>query len=600
MPLFACSQGSAGNESGWSPSTVPERDAGLLDAGAAQETTEHDSGLGVTPMKPAPDASTPALPDAQVVEIRDGGAPEHDDAGTEPREDGDWVMPMPGALAATPPMGWNSWNKFGCAVSEQVIRDAADALVSTGMRDLGYRYVNIDDCWQTSRANNGVILPDQNTFPSGMKALADYVHDRGLKLGVYSDRGTQTCAGRPGSQGYETLDAAAYASWGVDYLKYDNCNVQLDAETQYKTMQSALAATGKPIVFSICAWAFSEYMPSTGQLWRTTGDIQDNWGSVMGIVDINARFGAYARPSAWNDPDMLEVGNGGMTTAEYRSHFSLWAMMAAPLIAGNDLSNMSDATRAILTNDEVIAVDQDPLGYQGYRVKRENDLEVWVKPLVGSGARAVLLFNRSGSAAAMTVKWVDIGLRRGTATVRNLWARGDHGSFEDEFTFNVPSHDVVMLKIVGSEPLPPVGNVELSDVPLTYAANGWGPVELDMSVGDEGAGDGKTLSIASTTYDKGLGVHAGSLLRYRLGGKCTRFRSDVGADDESDGSVMYAVQVDGRTVAQSTDVLKKGMVAHVDVDVTGGRELKLLVTNGNDNGNYDHAAWGNPRLDCAE
>ena len=592
--LMACGRGTARDpeehDAGTSASTAGDSGSAPDASEPRDASLQHDASL-----LPAHDAQMPREPDAQVE-------PESPDAGEPEVDDGDWIVPSAGALAATPPMGWNSWNKYGCAVSEQVVRNMADALVSSGMRDLGYRYVNIDDCWQTSRASNGTILHDQNTFPSGMKALADYVHERGLKLGVYSDRGTQTCAGRPGSQGYETLDASMYASWGVDYLKYDNCNVSLDAEQQYTTMQKALAATGRPIVFSICAWAFAEYMPVTGQLWRTTGDIQDNWGSVMGILDVNARFGAYAGPSAWNDPDMLEVGNGGMTTAEYRSHFSLWAMMAAPLIAGNDLSNMSDATRTILTNAEVIAVDQDPLGYQGYRVRRENDLELWVKPLKGAGVRAVLLFNRSGSSQPMTVRWVDIGLSRGMATVHNMWAHGDHGTFEDEFTFTVPAHDVAMLRIVGHEPLPPRGNVLLTDLTWTYAANGWGPAELNMSVGNEGSGDGKTLSIAGTKYDRGLGVHAGSLLRYRLGGRCTRFRADVGVDDETgdQGSVVFAVLADGRQLYESPTIMKKGMKASVDVDVTGARELKLKVTNGHDTGEYDHASWGNPRLDCAE
>jgi alpha-galactosidase len=591
--VAACGRGTARDpftehDAGYDPSSAGDSGS-PSDASAPADARPGDDAAAPTPPH---DAQVPSLPDAQVD-------PDLPDAGPA-ADDGDWIMPTPGALAATPPMGWNSWNKYGCAVSEKVIRDTADALVATGMRDLGYRYLNIDDCWQSSRASNGTILHDQNTFPSGIKALADYVHDKGLKLGVYSDRGTQTCAGRPGSQGYETLDASQYASWGVDYLKYDNCHVNLDAELQYGTMQNALAATGKPIVFSICAWAFSEYMPGSGQLWRTTNDIQDNWGSVMGILDVNSRFAAYAGPSGWNDPDMLEVGNGGMTTAEYRSHFSLWAMMAAPLIAGNDLTTMSDATRTILTNAEVIAVDQDPLGYQGYRVKRENDLELWAKPLAGSGVRAVLLFNRSGSSQPMTVKWLDIGLSRGMATVHNMWAHGDHGTFEDEFTFSVPAHDVAMLRIVGQEPLAPRGNVLLTDLQWTYAANGWGPVELNMSVGNEGSGDGKTISIAGTMYDRGLGVHAGSLLRYRLAGRCTRFRADVGVDDESDGSVVFEVLVDGQPVYTSPAIMKKGMKAAVDVDVTGGRELKLKVTNGRDTGEYDHAAWGNPRLDCAE
>ncbi|HEV8244373.1 MAG TPA: glycoside hydrolase family 27 protein, partial [Polyangiaceae bacterium] len=301
----------------------------------------------------------------------------------------------PDILAATPPMGWNSWNKFGCNVSEDLIKSVADALVESGMKDAGYEFVNIDDCWQTSRAGDGTIVADPDRFPSGIQALADYVHGKGLKLGVYSDRGTTTCAGRPGSQDHETQDADTYAAWGVDYLKYDNCNASLDQKTQYQAMGAALTASGRPIVFSICAWAFADWAPETGQLWRTTGDISDSWGSVTGIIDQNEGLSQYASPGHWNDPDMLEVGNGGMTDTEYRSHFSLWAIMAAPLIAGNDVRSMSDASKAILTAPEIIAVDQDPLGKQGTRVLQNGELEVWSKVQSETGVRAVALFNRS-------------------------------------------------------------------------------------------------------------------------------------------------------------------------------------------------------------
>jgi alpha-galactosidase len=278
------------------------------------------------------------------------------------------------------------------------------------MKDAGYQYVVIDDCWHGKRDADGFITADPGKFPSGMKALGDYIHSRGLKFGIYSDAGTHTCGGRPGSQGHEYQDAITYARWGVDYLKYDWCKTgSRNAEEAYALMADALRSTGREIVFSICEWGTNQpwlWARNIGNLWRTTGDIIDEWEGkhkgyawgVVSIADMNEPLWPYAGPGHWNDPDMLEVGNGGLTTSEYRSHFSLWAMMAAPLIAGNDIANMDEATRSILLNREVIAVDQDRLGIQGRRVWKDGARELWVKPLAG-GARAVLLFNR-GTAPA--------------------------------------------------------------------------------------------------------------------------------------------------------------------------------------------------------
>ena len=287
-------------------------------------------------------------------------------------------------LARTPPMGWNSWNKFGCNVSEQLIRDTADAMVSSGMQAAGYEYVVIDDCWQVGRDSNGNILADPQRFPSGIKALADYVHGKHLKFGLYSDAGTKTCAGRPGSRGYEFQDARQYATWGVDYLKFDWCSTDTEnAEAAYTTMHNALKASGRPIVFSICEWGKSKpwlWAKDVGNLWRTTGDISDCWdckkewstGWVV-ILDQQVGLETFAGPGHWNDPDMLEVGNGGMSTTEYLSHFSLWSMLAAPLIAGNDLKNMTPEIKEILTNKEVLAVDQDAMGMQGRRMSKNGE-----------------------------------------------------------------------------------------------------------------------------------------------------------------------------------------------------------------------------------
>ncbi len=309
--------------------------------------------------------------------------------------------PLPGTpngLARTPPMGWNSWNKFGCNVDEELIRSAADAMVASGMKDAGYRYVVVDDCWHGGRDAHGDIQPDAKRFPGGIKALADYVHGKGLKFGIYSDAGDKTCAGRPGSLGHEYQDARQYAAWGVDYLKYDWCNTgAANVTAAYLTMSEALRASGRPIVFSICEWGDGKpwlWAGRLGNLWRTTGDIYDHWEGVdrwqigvMNILDMQVGLEGFAGPGHWNDPDMLEVGNGAMTDTEYRAHFSLWAILAAPLIAGNDLAAMSPATKAILMNKEVIAVDQDALGIGASRVAKDGDYEVWARPLAGGAPR---------------------------------------------------------------------------------------------------------------------------------------------------------------------------------------------------------------------
>ena len=360
-------------------------------------------------------------------------------------------------LALTPPMGWNSWNRFACNVNEDLVKSAADALVSSSMKDAGYQYVVIDDCWQLNRDAAGNIIADAKTFPSGIKALADYVHSKGLKFGIYSDAGSKTCAGRPGSRGHEYQDALQYAAWGVDYLKYDWCNTGTEnAQAAYSTMRDALEAAGRPIVFSLCEWGSNKpwlWARDVGNLWRTTGDISDCWIckkdqlSWTQILDLQVGLETYASPGHWNDPDMLEVGNGGMTTAEYRSHFSLWCMLAAPLMAGNDLKNMSAEIKEILTNKEVIAIDQDPLGMEGRRVRKNGDSEVWGKQMK-DGSRAVALLNRGASDADISLSWEDLGYPAHlAAAVRDLWAKKDLGKFTGTFSAKVPSHGVVMLRV---------------------------------------------------------------------------------------------------------------------------------------------------------
>ena len=363
-------------------------------------------------------------------------------------------------LAATPPMGWNSWNLFAARVNDADVRAAADAMVSSGMKDAGYIYVNIDDTWQGERDAQGNIHANSK-FPD-MKALADYVHSKGLKIGIYSGPGEQTCAKYAGSLGHEAQDAETYADWGFDYLKYDLCSYRQNMDQEapndpakrtqmmkdaYEKMHKALLATGRPIVYSFCQYGWDavwEWGPSRGaNLWRTTGDINPTWDRMTLIGFSQAGLAKYAGPGHWNDPDMLEVGNGKLTLDENRTHMSLWALLASPLLAGNDLSKMKPETAQILTNREVIAIDQDPLGKQGDRVSAVGPVEIWAKPLKG-GAKAIGLFNRDDTALPITLKLSDVGFTGG-AKARDVWQAKDLGKLQGTYTAIVPRHGVALL-----------------------------------------------------------------------------------------------------------------------------------------------------------
>lgn len=321
-------------------------------------------------------------------------------------------------IAATPQMGWNSWNTFACDINEKLIRDTADAMVKNGLKDAGYEYVNIDDCWHGKRDETGVIHPDPERFPSGMKALADYVHGKGLKLGIYSDVGATTCGGRPGSRGHEYQDAKTYAAWGIDYVKYDWCDSKgLSAVGAYTTMRDAIRAAGRPMLFSMCEWGDNkpwEWARDVGHSWRTTSDIHLCFDcefseasysrlGVLQILDKQAGLRAFSGPGHWNDMDMLEVGRG-LTEDEDRSHFAAWSMLASPLILGNDVRNMSDATKRILTNKAVIAINQDKLGIQAWRFLQSGQLEYFAKPLAND-EWAVMILNRSEQAMPVSYQW---------------------------------------------------------------------------------------------------------------------------------------------------------------------------------------------------
>jgi alpha-galactosidase len=360
-------------------------------------------------------------------------------------------------------MGWNSWNHFFQHVSDADVRAAADAMVANGMRDAGYIYVNIDDGWQGTRRPDGTIQSNER-FPD-MKVLADYVHARGLKLGIYSSPGPKTCAKFEGSYGHEEQDAKTYAAWGIDYLKYDLCSfghMLTEAgngdqaapaafavqQRAYRKMHDALAATGRPIVFSLCQYGMSnvwEWGPEVGgNLWRTTGDISDKYDRMALIGFAQAGLSRYAGPGRWNDPDMLEVGNGGMTIDEYRAHMSLWAILAAPLLAGNDLSHVKPEHLAILENKDVIAIDQDSLGKQGDRVSALGPYEIWTKPMANNRV-AIALFNRGELAHTMRVNLRELGVPA-DAHIRNVWTNTNL-PYSEAINPIVPKHGVVLLLV---------------------------------------------------------------------------------------------------------------------------------------------------------
>jgi alpha-galactosidase len=355
-------------------------------------------------------------------------------------------------LAAKPPMGWNSWYANYCQVNDALIRAQADAMVQNGMKALGYEYVNIDDCWQGQRDAQGVIHGDKS-FPD-MKALADYIHSKGLKFGLYTSPGPLTCGRREGSYGHEELDAKTYAAWGVDFLKYDWCSgskVYKPEEMQaaYKKMGDALKSTGRPIVYSLCQYGLERvwtWGPAVGaNMWRTAGDLDYNYDRVSVVGFQQNGLEPFAGPGHWNDPDMLLVGLKKINDNENRTQMSLWCLLAAPLLVSPDLAKASPATLAILTNPEVIAVDQDAAGVQGHRVSEEGPLEVWVKTLA-DGSKAVGLFNRGEGPNPITVNFKDVGVKK-SAAVRDLWAAKDLGTFKQSFTASVPRHGVVMVKI---------------------------------------------------------------------------------------------------------------------------------------------------------
>lgn len=506
-------------------------------------------------------------------------------------------------VSMTPPMGWNSWNTFYGNINESLIKGIIDVMGTNGMKAAGYVYVNLDDNWMaTTRDGAGNLQADPARFPNGIKALSDYAHGKGMKLGIYGDHGSKTCMGvaNSGSYGHEAADAKTFASWGVDYLKYDNCNTVAGSnmQTDYTNMAKAIADAGRPMVFSVCAWQTQAWMPDVGNLWRATDDITTAWlgsenslgRSILVNLDGNAGNFIFTRPGAFADPDMLEVGNGTRSNDQNKSHFGLWALMAAPLIAGNDVRSVSAANLAILTNSDVIAIDQDSAGVQGRKISDNGDLEVWVKPLGRDFTTfAVGLFNRSNSTQTMSINWKDLRLDTNSVTVRDLWAKQDLGSTKGRYTAQVPSNGLALVKVVGT--MDPKATYWVSDIPFTQRANGYNYVQVDRSNG------GKGLKLGSTTYAKGFGTNAVSRIAVPLNRKFERFQSDIGIDAETaGGSAIFQVIGDGKTLFASSVLKGGGAPVSVDVSVQGVDSLFLVATDGGDGTTNDHADWAGARL----
>lgn len=383
----------------------------------------------------------------------------------------------PKPLASTPPMGWNSWNTFGYKINETVVRETADALVSTGLKDYGYEYIVIDDCWSVRdrRDSNGDLIANPEKFPNGIKALADYVHSKGFKIGIYSDAAEQTCAGYPGSLGFEDQDAQLWASWGIDFLKYDYCHAplfdQAIAIERYTRMGEALRKTGREFLYSLCEWG--NQAPHLwgrkvgGHMWRVSGDVFDSWINVhmngwrgLGVdvvIDIAQEVHPYGGPGGWNDLDMLvvglkgkgQIGGNGMTFLEYQSHMSMWVMACSPLMIGCDVHSLDSETASLLMNREVLDVNQDPLGILGRRVKQIGTCEIWTKPLSDNSV-AVAALNRSSSLAEITLQARDIGLLDTPKLARDLWAQRDIADFKTQLSLKVRPHETILLRVTPS------------------------------------------------------------------------------------------------------------------------------------------------------
>ena len=477
------------------------------------------------------------------------------------------ALAHPDSLVLTPPLGWNSWNVFHENINEKQIQEIADAMVNSGLKDAGYIYLNLDDNWMdTKRDAQGNLQNNPKTFPSGMKAIADYVHAKGLKFGLYGDRGKRTChhynsnwQSESGSNGHEEQDAKKLAEWGVDYWKYDNCDS--DPRTQekdYTAMSNALRNSGRDIVFSICMWEYKDWMPKIANLWRTTFDIGPEWIStswyrgVYEIIDANDKYWQIAKPGHWNDPDMLEVGNRGLSYEEQRSQMTMWSIMAAPIMISSDVRNMSNETKELYLNKDMIAINQDSLGVQGHRISDKQGKQVWTKPLK-NGDLAVALLNNNSSTQTVECNFADIGVE-GEVEVRDAWKKKDLGPVS-HVSIELPAHGSALLRLV----LKPVPRKPFKGEALAI------PGKIEMEDFDvNGVGQGNTTYNESDTtgvdlYKKATGIivgynQAGEWLEYTVKVAKTGTYTMSASVASANSTSGFKLSMDGKDITEEIAV----------------------------------------------
>jgi len=514
----------------------------------------------------------------------------------------------PDSLVLTPPLGWNSWNVFHENINENQIKEVADAMVSSGLKDAGYIYLNLDDNWMdTKRDAQGNLQNNPTTFPSGMKALADYVHAKGLKFGLYGDRGKRTChhynsnwQSQSGSNGHEEQDAKKLAEWGVDYWKYDNCDSDPNTqEKDYTAMSKALRNSGRDIVFSICMWEYKDWMPKIANLWRTTFDIGPAWISqswyrgVYEIIDANNKYWQIAKPGHWNDPDMLEVGNNGLSYEEQRSQMTMWSIMAAPIMISSDIRKMSNETKELYLNKDMIAINQDSLGVQGHRISDKNGKQVWTKPL-RNGDIAVALLNNNSSTQTVECDFKDIGVE-GEVEVRDAWKKKDLGPVS-HVSIELPAHGSALLRLV-LKPVPRApfkgeafaipGKIEMED----FDINGVGQGNTTYSEND--AEDHGAESNGGKSYREGTGVDIykksnGYIVGYNQTGEWLEYTVKVAATGtytmnasvaSANNTSSFKLSMDGKDITEEIAV-PQATSGEDNYDEYNTVEAKVSLTEG--------------------
>jgi alpha-galactosidase len=498
-------------------------------------------------------------------------------------------------LGLTPPMGFNTWFGYGSAINESIIQAAADAMATNGLSQAGYQYICVDDGWAGYRDTNGFIVPDTNKFPSGMKVVADYVHSRGFKFGIYTETSATTSVGLPGSFGYYAQDARSYASWGVDYVKADGDWRDSDAEEKPTiAFIDELTSTGRPMFINIGSYGFRAWMPAFANSWRFAGVWGDNinFSAYLNLLDECNLNAAYAGPGGWNDPDALHPAND----EEARTEMTMNSIISAPLLLSQCMPD--DSRLRLYTNAEVIAVDQDPLGVQGVLVASNGDLQVWCRTLAGNrNIKAFALLNRGTNTATITAAWSDLEFPSGSASIRDLWANAYAGNFTNSYSASVPGHGAQMLKIFygAAVPVPPPGTNYLSNLEWlssTLTTNIY-PTRLNLNTA------GGPIQLQGILYTNGLGTASYSRIDYYLGGCASEFLADIGIDSSvccGFGSVVFRVWGDGNLLYDSGVITGNSPARSIDVDVRGRTKLTLEVTDAGDGPYYDEADWAAARI----